>query len=242
MGFEDLDTEAVFAKLQMPETDGVPEAQPVQEPSTVSESVQTQSDATPPKETSQAPTKEDVRIPKARLDHEIAQRKSVQNELAKAQAELDSLRKSAQGTTDRNQLARDMGEADDLEAKITKLESWRQELEWNTQVQESRKELDATVGSIKKEFPDVPDKVLYSAVIQNPKVDLWHVAEQYDKWEQEVVARRGGQQTNTPARPAPVPRPMGTSTPQAGHPSTSGQNAPTSMAEAMERTLALFGN
>lgn len=245
--FDTVDTDAVFAKLQTTEPTETPAVQP-SEPATVQvqsteptgeTSTPPAQQATPAQEPVQK-SQEDVRIPKARLDHEIAQRKQVQADLVKAQKELEQLRKSTSADKDLDFLG--LNEANDLEKKIQGLEAWKQELEWNQQVTSARSELDTAVQSIQKEYPKVPDKVLYSAVIQNPNVDLWAVAEEYNTWVQGIRAEalsEAGITQNTPARPAAVPRPNGTSTPMQS--SAQNQGTPSTMEEAAARTLALFG-
>lgn len=237
--FDMVDTDAIFAGLQNDsnQIEAPVAATPVSPESKPTESTST-TDAKPSVQT------EDVRIPKARLDSEIGKRKAIEAQLAKASQELEALRKSG-GSSQQNR-SEDLDDlfgdskSSELHSKIAQLENWKSELDWQNQVSATRKELDNQVSEIRKEHPSVPDKVLYTAVIQNPEVDLWVVAENYGKWVSEIEAKAIERHTAAGglARPTAVARPHTIGSPQV---STVGTTAPQTMEEAAERTLAMFG-
>lgn len=247
MSFDTIDADAVFAGLQFPDSTETPEVKAPAQVGTPELETKTDDTSTPPasaagspKEPVQTkPPESDVRIPKARLDHEIAQRKAVAAQLEQANKELEQLRKSTKGDKTPDPL--DLDAADDLETKIQGLEKWKADMEWNTQVSTARTELDATVAAIMKEHPEVKSNILYAAVIQNPKVDLWNVAEQYTGFIGEIRAdeRSKAGITGNTQRPAAIPRPASSSSPTQG--SALGEKGPQTMEEARARTLALLG-
>lgn len=172
---------------------------------------------------------DDTRIPKARLDAQIAKTRQAEQAIAERDRQLEETRreieslKRAEKKLDPQEVNSEGQTKDDIGDRIARLEAWEKKTAWDNQVATARQEMDSTIDAVLLEYPDVERNDLYGAILANQEADLWAVAQRIDERDRKVAARaleRAGHQgqpsqTSVPTkeRPAPIPRPQTSPTP-----------------------------
>lgn len=117
---------------------------------------------------------------------------------------------------------------DDLNSRLASFE-----------MKNAQAELDAEISEITKKYPDVPKSILLQAVIQNPDIDLFHIANEYSQFihsiEEKALSKH---KVSTSTQHSAPPRPK--SVTSTGN--SVGQNIsrPRTMAEARAAALNYF--